>query len=74
MIKKNRKIKIYFIGIGGIGMSGIAELMHKIGYTVTGSDKVENENVNQPYCDISIIKVSHGRKLGKTHKKTNKHT
>ena len=31
---KNKKFKIHFIGIGGIGMSGIAELMHKIGYTV----------------------------------------
>jgi len=62
MIKKNRKIKIYFIGIGGIGMSGIAELMHKIGYTVTGSDKVENENVKR-LKDIGInIKIGHNKK------------
>ena len=45
MINKNNNIKIYFIGIGGIGMSGIAELMHEIGYTVLGSDQIENENV-----------------------------
>ena len=30
----NKKIKIYFIGIGGIGMSGIAEVMHEIGFAM----------------------------------------
>lgn len=29
---------IHFVGIGGIGMSGIAELLHNLGYKVTGSD------------------------------------
>ena len=29
---------IHFIGIGGIGMSGIAEILHKSGYKVQGSD------------------------------------
>ncbi|MGB3930880.1 MAG: UDP-N-acetylmuramate--L-alanine ligase, partial [Sphingobium sp.] len=32
---------IHFIGIGGIGMSGIAEVMHNLGYTVQGSDMAE---------------------------------
>jgi UDP-N-acetylmuramate--alanine ligase len=32
---------IHFIGIGGIGMSGIAEVMHNLGYTVQGSDIAE---------------------------------
>lgn len=31
--------KIHFVGIGGIGMSGLAEIMHRQGYTVTGSDR-----------------------------------
>ena len=44
---KNKNIKIHFIGIGGIGMSGIAELMHKIGYTVLGSDIIESENIKR---------------------------
>ena len=43
----NKKIKIYFVGIGGIGMSGIAELMNEIGYTVLGSDKFESDNVKR---------------------------
>jgi UDP-N-acetylmuramate--alanine ligase len=32
---------IHFVGIGGIGMSGIAEVMHQLGYQVQGSDQVE---------------------------------
>ena len=32
---------IHFIGIGGIGMSGIAEVMHILGYKVQGSDVAE---------------------------------
>ncbi len=41
------KIKIHFIGISGIGMSGIAELMKDKGYSVQGSDKVLNENTKR---------------------------
>ena len=36
---------IHFVGIGGIGMSGIAEILHNLGYSVTGSDLAENSNV-----------------------------
>lgn len=36
---------IHFIGVGGIGMSGIAEIMHNLGYQVQGSDLGENDNV-----------------------------
>jgi UDP-N-acetylmuramate--alanine ligase len=32
---------IHFVGIGGIGMSGIAEVMHQLGYTVQGSDMAD---------------------------------
>lgn len=38
---------IHFIGIGGIGMSGIAELLHTLGYFVRGSDISENANVRR---------------------------
>lgn len=34
----NTNIKIHFVGIGGIGMSGIAEILLSMGYKVTGSD------------------------------------
>ncbi|SMC48518.1 UDP-N-acetylmuramate--L-alanine ligase [Novosphingobium sp. B1] len=33
---------IHFVGIGGIGMSGIAEVMHNMGYSVQGSDMAES--------------------------------
>lgn len=33
---------IHFVGIGGIGMSGIAEVMHNLGYSVQGSDLAES--------------------------------
>ena len=36
---------IHFIGIGGIGMSGIAEVLSNLGYTVQGSDASESGNV-----------------------------
>ncbi len=36
---------IHFVGIGGIGMSGIAEVLHTLGYAVQGSDMSENANV-----------------------------
>jgi len=38
---------IHFVGIGGIGMSGIAEILHNLGYTVQGSDIAENPSVRR---------------------------
>lgn len=39
--------RLHFVGIGGIGMSGIAEVMHNLGYTVSGSDMADNANVKR---------------------------
>ena len=36
---------IHFVGIGGIGMSGIAETLHNLDYQVQGSDISESPNV-----------------------------
>ncbi|HWU74968.1 MAG TPA: UDP-N-acetylmuramate--L-alanine ligase [Rhodanobacter sp.] len=33
---------VHFIGIGGVGMSGIAEVLHNLGYTVSGSDRADS--------------------------------
>ena len=41
------KNTIHFVGIGGIGMSGIAEVMHALGYNVQGSDIVNNQNIKR---------------------------
>ncbi len=48
MIKIFGKTKhIHFIGIGGIGMSGIAELLHNQGFNITGSDLSKSSNVER---------------------------
>ena len=38
---------IHFVGVGGIGMSGLAEVTHNLGYTVRGSDVVESANLDR---------------------------
>ncbi len=62
MKNKNNKIRIHFIGIGGIGMSGIAELMNNIGYIVLGSDITENENIKRLRDNGISIKIGHHKK------------
>ncbi len=44
---QERVRRIHFVGIGGIGMSGIAEIFIELGYMVTGSDLRENENTQR---------------------------
>src|SRR6201747_866683 len=50
---------IHFVGIGGIGMSGIAEGLSNLGYTVQGSDASEGANVNRLREKGIIIHVGH---------------
>lgn len=38
---------VHFVGIGGIGMSGIAEILHNLGHQVQGSDISDNQNVQR---------------------------
>src|ERR1700759_5373416 len=51
---------IHFVGIGGIGMSGIAEVLCNLGYTVQGSDAADSGNVNR--LRDKGVKVSVGHK------------
>src|SRR5665213_2165855 len=53
---------IHFVGIGGIGMSGIAEVLSNLGYTVQGSDASEGANVTR--LREKGINVSVGHKAG----------
>lgn len=57
---------IHFIGIGGIGMSGIAEIMHNLGYKVQGSDLSESSNTKR--LESMGIKVFIGHKASNIHK------
>ena len=47
--------KIHFIGIGGIGMSGLAQVMQRMGFNIQGSDISKNKNVER--CKKINIKV-----------------
>lgn len=42
----NNKIHVHFMGIGGISMSGLAEILLKAGFTISGSDSKESELTN----------------------------
>lgn len=44
-INYENPVNVYFIGIGGISMSGLAMVLKDRGFTVTGSDRAENEQV-----------------------------
>jgi UDP-N-acetylmuramate--alanine ligase len=50
---------VHFVGIGGIGMSGIAEVLANLGYTVTGSDVAENANVKRLRGKGIAVAVGH---------------
>ena len=39
--------RVHFIGIGGVGMSGIAEVLHNLGYAVSGSDRAQSTTVQR---------------------------
>ena len=60
MMLLNKKDIMHIIGIGGIGMSGIAEIMSKMGYKVQGSDI--NKNNNTKRLEKKNIKVFIGHK------------
>ena len=59
----NQNKHIFFVGIGGIGMSGIAEIMLKNGYRVSGSDK--------ELTDITDYLKQHGAKIYEGHSANN---
>src|ERR1043165_3318414 len=50
---------IHFVGIGGIGMSGIAEVLINLGYTVQGSDASDSANVKRLRDKGATVAVGH---------------
>lgn len=59
---------IHFVGIGGIGMSGIAEVLHNLGYEVTGSDIKESETTNRlRNLGIKIFIGHNGKNIDSAH-------
>jgi len=56
---------IHFIGIGGIGMSAIAMVLHKIGIKVQGSDLKRNRNIDRLECEDVQCFIGHdGQNIG----------
>ena len=61
MLKSPKNLGIiHFIGIGGIGMSGIAEILFQSGYQVQGSDLNKSNNTNR--LESLGIKIYIGQK------------
>jgi UDP-N-acetylmuramate--alanine ligase len=50
---------IHFVGIGGIGMSGIAEVLHNLGYRVQGSDLSESANTRRLAALGVAVRIGH---------------
>ncbi len=70
---KKRDVAIHFVGIGGIGMSGIAEVLLNLGYAVSGSDQRESDTTRrlanlggricvghraEQVCDADVVVIS----------------
>ena len=55
--------RVHFVGIGGAGMSGIAEVLHNLGYKISGSDKADSAVTRH----LSAL----GIKIHKAHKASN---
>lgn len=57
--------KFHFIGIGGIGMSGLAELLHNMGASITGSDQSENDQTHRvESLGIKVFKGHDAKNVG----------
>ena len=53
---------IHFIGIGGIGMSGLAQIMHNMGFTIQGSDLNKNKNTERLIKKGITVYCGHNKK------------
>lgn len=65
MIPSSRIKKMHFIGVGGAGMSGIAEILVKNGFEVTGSDPAESEVID--HLRNAGVRVFNGHRADNVH-------
>ena len=55
-----RKVnKVHFVGIGGIGMSGIAELLLNLGFDISGSDVSDSEIIDKLRSNGANVNIGH---------------
>ena len=67
-INLGQKDIIHFVGIGGIGMSGLAQVMKNMGFRIQGSD--QNKNKNTSSCTKAGIKIYIGHSTSNVKKAT----
>ena len=67
-INLGQKDVIHFVGIGGIGMSGLAQIMRNMGFKIQGSD--QNKNKNTVSCSKFGIKIFNGHSSNNVKKAT----
>jgi len=67
-INLGQKDIIHFVGIGGIGMSGLAQIMKNMGFKVQGSD--QNKNKNTISCSKTGMKLFIGHSINNVKKAT----
>ena len=65
-INLGQKDIIHFVGIGGIGMSGLAQIMNNMGFKIQGSDQSKNKNTVS--CSRSKIKIFIGHSINNVKK------
>src|SRR5688572_9259446 len=58
--------RIHFVGIGGIGMSGIAELLANLGYAVSGSDARRSDTTSrlEQVCGVTVFEGHEASHVG----------
>ena len=60
---RDRVKRVHFVGIGGAGMCGIAEVLHNLQFTVSGSDVRESPNTRRLASLGVKVTIGHDPKL-----------
>ena len=61
-ISLGKKEIIHFVGIGGIGMSGLALIMKDLGFNVKGSDQQSSKNIDRLKRNKINVQIGHKKK------------
>ena len=61
-ISLGKKEVIHFVGIGGIGMSGLALIMKDLGFNIKGTDQLSGKNIERLKKNKINIQIGHKKK------------
>ena len=62
-ISLGKKEIIHFVGIGGIGMSGLALIMKDLGFNIKGSDQQRSKNIDRLKKNKISVQIGHKKKI-----------